>query len=171
MGNKSDMSNSNRADMLAVSDIMSSNKILGTGIVSPWECGWFIMVNGYSIVQARILALNASYFLKNGGHFVISIKVLRGLRIWNSFSSWAVMLEQLAASITSGLRWSDMESFVQANCIDSTMPAEAVFAAEVEKLKLEQFKPSEQVTLEPFERDHACVVGGYRMPKKQKATS
>jgi len=38
MGNKSDMSNSNRADMLAVSDIMSSNKILGTGIVSPWEC-------------------------------------------------------------------------------------------------------------------------------------
>uniref|UniRef100_A0A0E0DMQ9 Fibrillarin n=1 Tax=Oryza meridionalis TaxID=40149 RepID=A0A0E0DMQ9_9ORYZ len=81
---------------------------------------------------ARILALNASYFLKNGGHFVISIK---------------------------------------ANCIDSTMPAEAVFASEVEKLKADQFKPSEQVTLEPFERDHACVVGGYRMPKKQKGTS
>jgi len=55
------------------------------------------MVNGYSIVQARILALNASYFLKNGGHFVISIKVLRGLRIWNSFILSAVMLEQLAA--------------------------------------------------------------------------
>jgi rRNA 2'-O-methyltransferase fibrillarin len=50
------------------------------------------------------------------------------------------------------------------------MPAEAVFAAEVEKLKADQFKPSEQVTLEPFERDHACVVGGYRMPKKQKPT-
>ncbi|XP_020113390.1 probable mediator of RNA polymerase II transcription subunit 36b [Ananas comosus] len=79
--------------------------------------------------QARILALNASYFLKNGGHFVISIK---------------------------------------ANCIDSTVPAEAVFAQEVKKLQAEQFKPSEQVTLEPFERDHACVVGGYRMPKKQK---
>ena len=58
--------------------------------------------------------------------------------------------------------------FDQANCIDSTMPAEAVFASEVEKLKADQFKPSEQVTLEPFERDHACVVGGYRMPKKQK---
>jgi len=43
-----------------------------------------------------------------------------------------------------------------------------VFASEVEKLKLEQFKPAEQVILEPFERDHACVVGGYRMPKKQK---
>ncbi|CAN6173471.1 unnamed protein product [Urochloa humidicola] len=79
--------------------------------------------------QARILALNASYFLKCGGHFVMSIK---------------------------------------ANCIDCTKPAEAVFASEVEKLKAEQFKPAEQVTLEPFERDHACVIGGYRMPKKQK---
>jgi rRNA 2'-O-methyltransferase fibrillarin len=46
--------------------------------------------------------------------------------------------------------------------------AEAVFASEVEKLKAEQLKPAEQVTLEPFERDHACVVGSYRMPKKQK---
>jgi len=46
-----------------------------------------------------------------------------------------------------------------------------VFAAEVEKLKADQFKPTEQVTLKPYERDHACVVGGYRMPKKQKATS
>ena len=26
--------------------------------------------------QARIVALNAQYFLKNGGHFVISIKVI-----------------------------------------------------------------------------------------------
>ncbi|KAL2540169.1 Mediator of RNA polymerase II transcription subunit 36a [Abeliophyllum distichum] len=81
---------------------------------------------------ARILALNASYFLKAGGHFVISIK---------------------------------------ANCIDSTVPAEAVFAQEVKKLQADQFKPSEQVTLEPFERDHACVVGAYRVPKKQKAAA
>ncbi|CAN1267477.1 rRNA 2'-O-methyltransferase fibrillarin [Linum perenne] len=82
------------------------------------------------IGPARILALNASYFLKVGGHFVISIK---------------------------------------ANCIDSTVPAEAVFESEVKKMTLEQFKPAEQVTLEPFERDHACVIGGYRMPKKPKA--
>ncbi|XP_066334307.1 rRNA 2'-O-methyltransferase fibrillarin 2-like [Miscanthus floridulus] len=82
--------------------------------------------------EARILALNASYFLKHGGHFVISIK---------------------------------------ANCIDSTLPAEAVFAAEVEKLKAGQFKPAEQVTLKPYECNHDYVVGGYRMPKKQKATS
>lgn len=59
----------------------------------------------------------------------------------------------------------------QANCIDSTVPAEAVFAQEVKKLQADQFKPIEQVTLEPFERDHACVVGAYRVPKKQKATA
>jgi rRNA 2'-O-methyltransferase fibrillarin len=68
--------------------------------------------------QARIVALNASMFLKNEGHSVISIK---------------------------------------ANCIDSTAPAEAVFAKEVAKLQAEQFKPIEQLTLEPYERDHAVV--------------
>jgi len=78
--------------------------------------------------QARIVALNAQYFLKNGGHFVMSIK---------------------------------------ANCIDSTASAEVVFAREVKKLQEEQFKPSEQLTLEPYERDHAVVVGTYRpAPKK-----
>jgi len=78
--------------------------------------------------QARIVALNAQYFLKTGGHFIMSIK---------------------------------------ANCIDSTAPAEVVFAKEVKKLQEEQFKPSEQITLEPYERDHAVVVGVYRPPKKQ----
>ncbi len=34
-----------------------------------------LIVNFYlSLFQARIVAINASYFLKNGGHFVISIK-------------------------------------------------------------------------------------------------
>jgi rRNA 2'-O-methyltransferase fibrillarin len=78
--------------------------------------------------QARIVALNASYFLKNGGHFVISIK---------------------------------------ASCIDSTAPAEAVFAREVKKLQQDQLKPQEQLTLEPYERDHAVVVGVYRAPPKK----
>jgi len=73
--------------------------------------------------QARIVSLNAQYFLKAGGHFCISIK---------------------------------------ANCIDSTQAAEAVFASEIEKLKQWDFKPSEYVTLEPYERDHAVVVGTYR---------
>lgn len=73
--------------------------------------------------QARIVGINAQYFLKNGGHFVISIK---------------------------------------ANCIDSTVEAEAVFASEIKKLQTMDFTPAEYVTLEPFERDHAVVVGTYR---------
>jgi len=80
--------------------------------------------------QARIVAINAQYFLKTGGHFVISIK---------------------------------------ANCIDSTAEAEAVFAGEVKKMQAEKMKPQEQVTLEPYERDHAVVVGIYRPPPKNKA--
>jgi rRNA 2'-O-methyltransferase fibrillarin len=80
--------------------------------------------------QARILGLNAQYFVKNGGNFVISIK---------------------------------------ANCIDSTLPAEAAFAKEVQRLKVEKFKPMEQLTLEPYERDHAVVTGIYRPTTKQNA--
>jgi len=68
--------------------------------------------------QARILAVNAHYFLKNGGGFVLSIK---------------------------------------ANCVDSTVPAEHVFASQVTELRKHQFKPKEQITLEPYERDHAVV--------------
>lgn len=79
--------------------------------------------------QARIVGLNAQYFLKNGGNFVISIK---------------------------------------ASCIDSTAPPEAVFAREVKKMQEFQMKPKEQVTLEPYERDHAMVVGVYRPAPKKK---
>jgi len=78
--------------------------------------------------QARIVALNAHNFLKNNGHFVISIK---------------------------------------ASCIDSTATPEAVFATEVKKLQSEKLKPKEQLTLEPYERDHAVVVGVYRPPPKK----
>jgi rRNA 2'-O-methyltransferase fibrillarin len=74
--------------------------------------------------QARIVAYNSQYFLKPGGHFVISIK---------------------------------------ANCIDSTVEAEVVFAREVETLQKEGFTPEEQLTLEPYERDHAVVVGAYQV--------
>jgi rRNA 2'-O-methyltransferase fibrillarin len=77
--------------------------------------------------QARIIALNAHHFLKNGGHIVISIK---------------------------------------ANCIDSTVDAATVFAREVKKLQEEKIKPQEQLTLEPYERDHALVIGVYRPPPK-----
>lgn len=51
---------------------------------------------------------------------------------------------------------------LQANCIDSTAAPEAVFASEVKKMSGENMKPQEQLTLEPYERDHAVVVGVYR---------
>ncbi|CAG8560883.1 2785_t:CDS:2 [Ambispora gerdemannii] len=50
---------------------------------------------------------------------------------------------------------------IKANCIDSTVDAETVFAREVKKLQEEHIKPQEQLTLEPYERDHALVVGKY----------
>ncbi|KAH7819088.1 putative rRNA 2'-O-methyltransferase fibrillarin 2 [Monocercomonoides exilis] len=79
--------------------------------------------------QARIVEINAKYFLKNGGHYVISIK---------------------------------------ASCIDSVSPAPAVFAKERSTLAEAGLKPLEQLTLEPYERDHAVVVGVYRPTKKEK---
>jgi len=48
---------------------------------------------------------------------------------------------------------------IKASCIDSTAPPDTVFASQVELLKKNQFKPMEQVTLEPYERDHAMVSG------------
>jgi rRNA 2'-O-methyltransferase fibrillarin len=80
--------------------------------------------------QARILTINAQHFLKNAGHFLISIK---------------------------------------ANCIDSTAAPEVVFAQQVAELKKVQFKPKEQISLEPYERDHAVVGGTYRSSKKKKS--
>ena len=50
---------------------------------------------------------------------------------------------------------------IKANCIDSTVDAETVFAREVQKLREERIKPLEQLTLEPYERDHCIVIGRY----------
>lgn len=79
--------------------------------------------------QARIVALNAHHFLKQGGHAVIAIK---------------------------------------ASCIDSTAAPEAVFRREVDKLRKENFKPLEQLTLEPYERDHCVLIAEYRYKKSKK---
>ena len=54
---------------------------------------------------------------------------------------------------------------IKANCIDSTKPAEQVFAMEVQKMRAERIKPKEQLTLEPFERDHCIVSGIYTHAK------
>ncbi|MQM22775.1 hypothetical protein Taro_055833, partial [Colocasia esculenta] len=81
-------------------------------------------------------------------------------RVWNPFRS------KLAAAVLGGVDNIWIAPGSRANCIDSTVTAESVFAQVVKMLQGKQFKPAEQVTLEPFERDHACVVGGYRIPKK-----
>ncbi|KAL5394357.1 Small subunit processome complex component [Paraphaeosphaeria minitans] len=51
---------------------------------------------------------------------------------------------------------------IKANCIDSTAAPEVVFASEVNKMREMGIKPREQLTLEPFERDHALVAGIYQ---------
>lgn len=79
--------------------------------------------------QARIVCHNAQYFLRNGGHCVVSIK---------------------------------------ANCIDSTAAAEVVFDKERLKLESEGFKSKEQISLEPYERDHCIIISEYRPGSKKK---
>merc|ERR1719174_3193683 len=56
---------------------------------------------------------------------------------------------------------------VKASCVDSTATPEAVYAMEIDKLKKEKCKPKEQLTLEPYHRDHALVAGVYRAVKKK----
>ena len=79
--------------------------------------------------QTRVVALNAHYLLKNGGHAVISVK---------------------------------------ASCIDSTAAPEAVFRRKVGKLQAENFTPLEQLTLEPYEHDHATAIAEYRSKRKRR---
>jgi len=51
---------------------------------------------------------------------------------------------------------------LKANCIDSTNSPDVVFANEVNKMKEYNLTPKEQLTLEPYERDHAMILGTYR---------
>lgn len=48
---------------------------------------------------------------------------------------------------------------IKASCIDSTKEPDVVYASEVQRLRESNFKPLEQVTLEPYERGHAMVTG------------
>lgn len=57
---------------------------------------------------------------------------------------------------------------IKANCVDSTAAPEAVYASEIDRLKKDQLKPKEYLTLEPYHRDHAVVIGTYRKTKEDK---
>ncbi|KAI1319181.1 rRNA 2'-O-methyltransferase fibrillarin [Xylariaceae sp. FL0255] len=72
----------------------------------------------------------------------------------------AVLNAQMFLKIGGGIVIS-----IKANCIDSTAAPEVVFAQEVQKLRAGGVKPLEQLTLEPYERDHAIVIGKYEGPK------
>lgn len=48
---------------------------------------------------------------------------------------------------------------IKASCIDSTAVPKEVYKQEVLELQKGSFKALEQVTLEPYERDHAMVSG------------
>jgi len=50
---------------------------------------------------------------------------------------------------------------IKASCVDSTAPPDEVFRREIEELQKHSFKAIEQVTLEPYERDHAMVSAVY----------
>ena len=58
---------------------------------------------------------------------------------------------------------------IKASCVDSTAQPEAVFAAEIDKLKADKCRPVEQLSLEPYHRDHAVVIGKFRKSKKSSA--
>jgi len=56
---------------------------------------------------------------------------------------------------------------IKASCVDSTAPPDEVFRQQIEELTNNSFKAIEQVTLEPYERDHAMVSAIYLRHGKQ----
>merc|ERR1712194_172437 len=57
---------------------------------------------------------------------------------------------------------------IKANCVDSTAQPEAVYQKEIETLMADQLRRKEYLTLEPYHRDHAVVIGTYRKTKEDK---
>ncbi|KAM4826513.1 RNA 2'-O-methyltransferase FBLL1 [Thomomys bottae] len=95
--------------------------------------------------QASILAANAHVFLRNGGHFLVPFKAHRKPSAKSSGRSGKASGKSSGKSSTS---------------------LKAEFAAELRKLQQENLRPQEQLTLEPYEWEHAVVVGVYRPRSK-----
>lgn len=57
---------------------------------------------------------------------------------------------------------------IKANCVNSALPAETVFADEVNILRRGGIKPKEQISLDPFEKDHAMIIGRFKPSKTEK---
>lgn len=54
---------------------------------------------------------------------------------------------------------------IKASCIDSTKEPEVVFQSEINKLREEGLKPRKYMSLEPYQKDHAIVIGDFRPEK------
>ncbi|RHY99074.1 hypothetical protein DYB35_007459, partial [Aphanomyces astaci] len=152
--------------VVAVADAASAVAVAAEVVVPP-----AVVVASAAVADVTVVAVESVYGEKR---ISVDVPAASGegtekveYRVWNPFRS------KLAAAILGGVDniWMGPGSkvlYIGGACIDSTAPAEAVFAREVKKLQQDQFKPAEQLTLEPYERDHAVVVGNYRAPKKDK---
>ena len=94
-----------------------------------------------------------------------------GKRLFSTHGSAGTM--KLLKICTRAVLFRCARSRLQVSCscfeLDIVMTFFCSFS-QVSKLKTENFKPKEQVTLEPYERDHAVVIAIYRDPKKTKNT-
>ncbi|KAF3538203.1 hypothetical protein F2Q69_00023224 [Brassica cretica] len=113
-----------------------------------------------SHVIGRLLNFCVSRNIKKNGGFRLR------LARFDKISCWAFSVVEAVEEDGSG----GCDGGAAANAY-ATMPAETVFSNIVKKLQADELKPAEQITLEPYERDHACVVGGYHVPKKQKTAA
>lgn len=121
-------------------------------------CVWYPLKLFYTsvvvfICQVQMAFLNAMYFLKTGGHYMLYVQV------WFSIISWCILLiifvlELFVNHVTDECKW-------QGNCKESTKRGDGVFSSLPKKNQV-QFKRMEQVTLEPFDRDHVYVSGIFR---------
>lgn len=57
---------------------------------------------------------------------------------------------------------------IKASCIDSTQSPKVVFQAEIEKLKQEGLTPKKFITLDPYQKDHAMILGYFRPDQVKK---
>ena len=136
----------------------------------------------YYHLQARIVGLNGQYFLKNGGNFVISIKAscIDSTAVPEAvFAREVKKLQEMQMKPKEQVR--GRQSADQPYCSSCRSRVAWLIHLPTRSDDLDpagaylDWTPSSecavhvQVTLEPYERDHAMVVGVFRPPPKAKA--
>jgi hypothetical protein len=116
---------------------------------------WFLFTSVVVFIcQVRSAFLNATCFLKTGGHYMLYVQVFFFLLYLDVFFWWYFIHEIFVNHVTNQCKW-------QGNCIESTNRGDGVFSSLCATHQV-QFKRMERVTLEPFDRDHAYVSGVFR---------